>query len=87
MSNVPVLISGAYDFLGMNHYTTNLVGDRPNPNSDVNYESDQDIDTRADPCWAEYVSLGFLSKKTLQTPSALLEFFCKIRVARTKMSI
>ncbi|KAK7088806.1 lactase/phlorizin hydrolase-like [Littorina saxatilis] len=45
------LNKGSYDFLGMNHYTTNVISDRPNDHSDVNYEVDQDMDSRADPCW------------------------------------
>ncbi|XP_059176998.1 lactase/phlorizin hydrolase-like isoform X2 [Physella acuta] len=45
------LNKGAYDFLGMNHYTSNLVSDRTRANSEPNYEQDQDIETRADPCW------------------------------------
>ncbi|XP_076452482.1 lactase/phlorizin hydrolase-like [Babylonia areolata] len=47
------LNKGAYDFLGMNHYTTNLIRNNPNPNSDANYEADQDMESRSDPCWAD----------------------------------
>nr|KAG5708127.1 hypothetical protein BaRGS_002863 [Batillaria attramentaria] len=44
---------GAYDFLGINHYTTNLISDHPDPNSDVNYEHDQDMESRMDTCWPD----------------------------------
>ncbi|KAK6190480.1 hypothetical protein SNE40_002342 [Patella caerulea] len=43
--------AGSYDFLGINHYTTNLVSDVPNTDSTPSYERDQDIETREDPCW------------------------------------
>ncbi|KAK7499143.1 hypothetical protein BaRGS_00009690 [Batillaria attramentaria] len=42
---------GAYDFLGINHYTSNLINNHRDPNSDVNYEYDQDMEVRADTCW------------------------------------
>jgi lactase-phlorizin hydrolase len=45
------LVTGAYDFIGMNHYTTNVISQKDQPNYDVSYEADQDIDTRDDPCW------------------------------------
>ncbi|GFN90101.1 lactase-phlorizin hydrolase-like [Plakobranchus ocellatus] len=45
------LNKGAYDFLGINHYTSHLVGDKPRPDSWENYEQDQDVDIKADPCW------------------------------------
>ncbi|CAL1532660.1 unnamed protein product [Lymnaea stagnalis] len=45
------LNKGAYDFLGMNHYTSTLVANKPRPDSQPSYEQDQDIYTRADPCW------------------------------------
>ncbi|CAG5136706.1 unnamed protein product [Candidula unifasciata] len=42
---------GAYDFIGINHYTSNLIGNKPNPDSVPNYQEDQDIDIKSDPCW------------------------------------
>ncbi|RUS76031.1 hypothetical protein EGW08_016209 [Elysia chlorotica] len=45
------LNKGAYDFLGINHYTSHLVGDHPRPDSWENYEQDQDVDIKSDPCW------------------------------------
>ncbi|BFZ09306.1 hypothetical protein BsWGS_12345 [Bradybaena similaris] len=42
---------GAYDFLGMNHYTSNLISNKPNPDSAPSYQDDQDIDLKSDPCW------------------------------------
>nr|8IN1_A Chain A, Beta-Glucosidase [Aplysia kurodai]8IN1_B Chain B, Beta-Glucosidase [Aplysia kurodai]BAX08664.1 beta-Glucosidase [Aplysia kurodai] len=47
------LNKGAYDFLALNHYTTNPVNNQPRPNSQPNYEQDQNIDTRYDPCWPD----------------------------------
>lgn len=42
---------GAFDFLGLNHYTTNLVREEIRDINWHSYESDQDIDTSEDPCW------------------------------------
>ncbi|XP_025092494.1 LOW QUALITY PROTEIN: lactase-phlorizin hydrolase-like [Pomacea canaliculata] len=50
---------GAYDFLGINHYTTNLISNNPSPNSDASYENDQDIDYHTDHCWQD-VGNGWL---------------------------
>uniref|UniRef100_A0A2C9K7J0 Cytosolic beta-glucosidase n=1 Tax=Biomphalaria glabrata TaxID=6526 RepID=A0A2C9K7J0_BIOGL len=49
------LNKGAYDFLGMNHYTSTLVSNQPRPDSQPSYEQDQDINTMADPCWPRSV--------------------------------
>ncbi|KAK7499145.1 hypothetical protein BaRGS_00009692 [Batillaria attramentaria] len=44
---------GSYDFLGLNHYTTNVINYQPNPDSGVHYEEDQDMRSRFDPCWQQ----------------------------------
>ncbi|KAK3084655.1 hypothetical protein FSP39_017015 [Pinctada imbricata] len=44
-------IFGASDFLGLNHYTTNLVRHLERDINWHSYESDQDIDTSESPCW------------------------------------
>lgn len=45
------VFKGAFDFLGLNHYTTNLVREEIRDINWHSYESDQDIDTSEDPCW------------------------------------
>ncbi|PVD31244.1 hypothetical protein C0Q70_06656 [Pomacea canaliculata] len=42
---------GAYDFLGINHYTTHLTSNKQKPSLNASYDNDQDIDTHVDPCW------------------------------------
>ncbi|KAJ8315737.1 hypothetical protein KUTeg_007887 [Tegillarca granosa] len=42
---------GAADFLGLNHYTTNLVGYKNRDNENSSYEADQDTVLSFDPCW------------------------------------
>lgn len=55
-----LMFLGAADFIGINHYTTNLVAHREQSLNEAHYERDQDIDVSFSPCWREYI-LTFLS--------------------------
>ncbi|XP_046330265.2 lactase-phlorizin hydrolase-like [Haliotis rufescens] len=53
---------GAYDFMGVNHYTTDLVANNPSPSSTPDYMEDQETEVRKDMCWpktvAEWLSIN-----------------------------
>ncbi|XP_071181431.1 lactase/phlorizin hydrolase-like [Mytilus edulis] len=44
---------GAADFIGINHYTTNLVSQKEQSVEEPHYERDQDIDVSYSSCWRE----------------------------------
>ncbi|KAK6192766.1 hypothetical protein SNE40_004184 [Patella caerulea] len=42
---------GTFDFMGINHYSSTLVYDKPNTYSSPSYNGDQDIGEASDMCW------------------------------------
>ncbi|CAG5129141.1 unnamed protein product [Candidula unifasciata] len=46
-----ILNNGSADFLGVNHYISHLVRNRPNPDSTPSYEFDGDLELTQDTCW------------------------------------
>ena len=43
--------AGTSDFFGVNHYTTRLVENHPNPPEQVGFDKDQDTLETVDPAW------------------------------------
>ena len=54
-----LFVTGSADFVGINHYTTNLVAHKEQPIDVPHYERDQDIDISYSACWNTYVDIQF----------------------------
>jgi len=52
-----LFVTGSADFVGINHYTTNLVAHKEQPIDVPHYERDQDIDISFSACWNTYVDI------------------------------